>query len=109
MDRLLTSIAGHRRRYVLYYVVQNEITTIDRLAEHVASASNDVPKRRLTEEQFEETRAGLTHSALPQLREAGIVDYDARSGTVRYRQQSQILSRLLRVCADFETPAASFD
>lgn len=102
LNQLLRILSDHRRRSVLYYVRRNEITDIDELTRHVAGESGDVPKTRIDDEQFERTKARLIHSDLPQLREAGIVEYDRRNESIRYRDPSRVLTSLLRICAEFE-------
>lgn len=109
LDRLLTSLSSHRRRAALYYLRENGVTDVDELAKYVASTSNDAPEANLSGEQFERAKATLIHSDLPRLREAGIIEYERRSETVRYRQSSQFVTRILRSCAEFETVSMSTD
>lgn len=104
LNRLLSILSDHQRRSVLYYVRRTEICDIDELARHVASESGTVPERRIDDERFERTKARLLHSDLPQLRDAGIIEYDRRNGSIRYREPSQTLTILLRICAEFESP-----
>lgn len=77
-DRLLSALANQHCRFVLSYFgnTSEEYAAVDDLATALA--------RRDPED---ENRAAkhLHHIALPKLADAGLVDYDARTKTVRYR------------------------
>lgn len=107
VDQFLTSLSSHRRRAVLHRLRENGVADVDELAEHVASTSNDVPKTELGDEQVERAKATLVHSDLPHLRDVGIIEYDRRNETVRYRQSSQFVTRILRTCEELEMVPAS--
>lgn len=109
LDAFLKVLSTRRRRYVLYYLRRNELADIDELARHVTAAIRDVPEDAITNDRIEKTKAGFIHSDFPRLREIGVVEYDHRNGTVRYRQPSRIGTVLLRVCAELEPVPTSSD
>lgn len=80
LDDVLDLLADHHRRYTLYYLVSTdaEVLDYDQVCEYLA---NDCP----TEEDVQEQRVLLHHKTLPRLAEAGVVDFDSRSETIRYR------------------------
>lgn len=79
-------LSDRRRRYLLYRLVstadgvaeRSELVDAVRAFEMADGDTADVP----TEEAC---GADLHHRQLPRLDEAGVIDYDARQGTVRYR------------------------
>lgn len=85
LSRLLKAVADQRRRTVLYTLEESDadVTSLDDFADEIAlqdSQFNDPEKVRLV----------LHHKDLPKLAELGLLDYDSRSGTVRYRSDPTI-------------------
>lgn len=76
-DDLLSVVADDRRRRVLRELSSKPdgVASVEELAESPASqdATGDVEE------------IALHHAVIPALDEAGLVEYDARSRTVRYR------------------------
>lgn len=107
LDVVLDVLSTHRRRYALYYLRRTELTDIDELARHVTAAISDRPEDEITDDRIEKTKVGLIHSDFPRLREVGVIEYDHRNGTVRYRQPSRLVPILLRVCSELE-PAPTY-
>lgn len=98
LDDRIELLASSRCRCVLYYfaAMDEETATIDDLCDHVLdhdpSASDD-----------QSVTTGLYHNTLPKLEESGVVDYDGRSKTVRYRgvgDSKRILSAIKDVEAE---------
>lgn len=78
LDATLDLLKNHRRRYVLYYLRDQEGTVmLEELADQVATWESD--DGLLDEERV---RADLHHSQLPRLDDAGVVTYDPDSGYV---------------------------
>lgn len=80
IDEILSLLADRHRRRGLC-VLRNgggRAMTLDTLASEIASA-DDVTADRATVE------TSLYHVHLPKLADAGVVEFDARSGDVRYR------------------------
>lgn len=74
-DRLFDLLSEHRRRVVLRHVAEQPIVTVEELAAIVSEEEGTPAERAAT---------SLRHSDLPALTDAGIVEYDPRSATVRY-------------------------
>ncbi|GAB3672364.1 hypothetical protein GCM10028856_25440 [Halopiger thermotolerans] len=85
MDEQFSLLSNRRRRRLLYALVAADGAVVERsqlvarLADVEASGAGE------SDETLEERIArDLHHTQLPQLEDAGIVDYDQRQGTVRY-------------------------
>lgn len=89
-DELLTLLADHHRRAVLDHLRESDddVASLQELAAAVGEEDGD-----------EDATLRLHHAALPRLEAAGVVDYDARSDTVRYRGD-QYLETLVAFVAD---------
>ena len=87
LDQLFRLLADKHRRYALYYLdaTASDTVTLDEVADYVAERT-----QTSTEEQewasgtaHERIRTRLHHNHLPRLAKTGLIDYDARSQTVR--------------------------
>ncbi|WP_440763690.1 DUF7344 domain-containing protein [Natronorubrum sp. DTA7] len=108
VDQLLSLLATHRRRHALYYLRELEVATVDELARLVTDEPSPLAESADLDDRIEETKLALRHVDLPKLTARDIVEYDRRSGTVRYRQPSARLTTLLDCCAELEeTPFTS--
>lgn len=87
LDRIFDLLGGRRRRYVLYYLNETDadVVTLDDVTERVVKWERTWNGRddRSRDEHRERTRVALHHNHLPRLADAGLVDYDPRSHTVR--------------------------
>ncbi len=89
LDVVFDVLADKRRRFALYYLHESadETATIEEVAEYVASLEEpscepDVHRTRIV--------TSLQHAHLPKLEEAGVVEYDQRSETIRYWRQPSL-------------------
>lgn len=87
LDVWLEVLADPRCRHVLHCVTRTPdgVATVDELATDFEDPGGLRPSRpdRAAEER---TVVSLHHTVLPKLDEAGVLDYDARTQTVRYRE-----------------------
>ena len=89
LDTVFDLLSNQRRRYVLYHLMNAADDTVDyeALAEQVAvwEAGSDP-----SEEHVDEVATDLYHIHLPKLTESSIVDFDQRSGDVRFWGQPTV-------------------
>lgn len=83
VDELLTVLANQQCRAIVGYFRDSseDVASLDDLASHVRSEESGAADQR----GKQSVTIRLHHATLPRLADAGIVDYDARSRTVRYR------------------------
>lgn len=95
LNRLFEVLTDHRRRYVLYYLdeTDNEVVSLDELTEQLCywerEWDDQMDKPRSKHE--EDIRIDLHHAHLPQMADSGVIEYDARSETVRNRIDDSLL------------------
>lgn len=84
LDALFEALADERRRYVLAYLDAGEedVATVPDLVDHVADEASVDDRERVS--------VALHHAHLPKLADAGLVEFDARDGFVRYRGGSTV-------------------
>ena len=91
-DRLFEVLANERRRRIILYLdrkdgeVASTLELIDYVMVHEAESIDDLASDEVT--------IALYHRHLPRLEEAGLIEYDARSRTVRYRGDGVIGEQL---------------
>ena len=87
IDRLHLALAHEYRRLVLAHFETSPTRTasLTDLTAYVAARRSPSDPR-----PAEQIRTRLHHADLPKLEGAGLVEYDARTATVRYREQAPI-------------------
>lgn len=98
VDDVFDALSDSRRRYVLHHLADQSDDTAGYggLVEYVIAHSPD-----LDGEDGDRVRLTLTHTHLPKLADAGLIDHDTRSGTVRYRPSS-LVEEIRELVADRE-------
>lgn len=90
LDACLRVVADRHRRRIIQYLRHeaNGTATFDDLVDQVHSRGSDsgngLPQNR------EELAIRLQHSHLPKLVDYGVVDFEHRSGAVRYHPNEQV-------------------
>lgn len=92
-------LANPRSRYVAYHLLEAETAHLDELAEHVAAEEYEAsPPEDLTEA----VRADLYHNHLPKLADVDGIEYDERSGAVRWRDPPAHFEELVEFARDLD-------
>ncbi|MFC4986356.1 DUF7344 domain-containing protein [Saliphagus infecundisoli] len=86
-DRLFELLSEHRRRVLLRYVEDRPVVTVGELAAIVSEETGTATS---------EAAISIRHADLPALADAGLIEYDSRSSTVRY-DGDDLVSDLLEV------------
>lgn len=78
LDAVFDALADARRRYVLQYFrnCSDDVATVTDLADYVTKRTGD--------DGFEQISVALYHKDVPKLADAGLVEYDSRTETVRF-------------------------
>lgn len=102
LGEIFDAMSVRRRRYVLYYLQEEEVADIDAVATHVVAQEQDISIDEIPDDVISTIRVDLFHNHLPKLQSAALVEYDQRSKVVRYRLSSGLLDELLGLAAKFE-------
>ncbi|WP_254768503.1 DUF7344 domain-containing protein [Salinilacihabitans rarus] len=89
LDLVFDVLSDQRRRYALYYLYDapDGVATVDEIADHVVAL--EAPPEHAEDHRLH-VLTSLQHVHLPKLEDAGIVEHDARSETVRYWRQPSL-------------------
>ncbi len=100
----VVGLLGHKQRRTVITYFDQETTdraSFDDLVEYIVSS--DSKTGATSSEHHERVRIGLFHNHLPKLSDAGVLEYDQRSETVRYWGDSR-LETLLETAPSDEYP-----
>lgn len=104
LDEILTALADRRRRYALYHLREEEILELEALARRVAAWEADSPPDEVADDEVRRLRVEFHHEHIGVFREAACIEYDDRSGVVRYRDPPEPLPALLDVVSELDHP-----
>ena len=105
LDGVFKALSHQRRRYTLYYLRKCDQTTVTELARQLTAWERTIAVENVADESTEQVVIELTHSHLPQLAEHHLLEYDARSGDIRYGSPPVVLEKLINVVATIEKPS----
>lgn len=93
LDQAFDLLASRRRRHVIakLQTLPDGVASVDDLADHLLVQDPEADRDR--------TLIALQHRTLPRLDDAGVVDFDRRTDTVRYRG-NELAEELLAFVAD---------
>lgn len=104
LDVVFDALSQRRRRYVLYYLQNHEPATVEEVAERVVAWERGVPVADVSSEDYDHVVTDLSHSHLPKLADERIIEYDRRSGAIRYRETSSLFDVFFRMAELLEKP-----
>jgi len=82
-DQFYQVLASSHRRRLLYYLLENEESTLSELTSVLSGWELTPAKPMQTSADRSEIRLYLRHNHLPRLDDADLVEYDGETGTVR--------------------------
>ncbi|WP_266083225.1 DUF7344 domain-containing protein [Haladaptatus caseinilyticus] len=90
-DHFFSALTNRRRRCVIAYLsnTSSNSATMQELVEDIAARENDNKT-----DSFNEIEITLFHHHLPKLADIGLVEFDKRSETIRYRDDPRVESLL---------------
>lgn len=89
LDQVFDVLSNRRRRYALYYLrdVADGVASVDEVADHVVTLEGGSTE---PEDHRRSVLTSLEHTHLPKLEDASVLEYDPRSGTIRYWGQPSL-------------------
>jgi DNA-binding transcriptional ArsR family regulator len=92
LDDQFAILKNRRRRDILKYLREHDgESTLSDLAEFVAAKENDVEISLLSSDERKRVYIGFYQCHLPQMDDAGVVDFEKRSGDVTLRPEAETL------------------
>lgn len=101
---MFAGLSNRRRRYILYYLQETRHTDVDALATQIAAWEQDRTLEHVADDHRDRIKHELTHSHLPKLTDYNLIEYDRRSGVVRFVDPPSVLEDALDMTAILEKP-----
>jgi hypothetical protein len=100
ISSLFRTLAGARRRYLLYFLVEESdgVAELDEVIKYLSSATDGETSGHRNSWGLE---TELYHRHFPQMEKSGIIEFDAHSETIRYRE-NELLEALLAQVVTYE-------
>lgn len=92
----MRAMSARERRYVMYYLLDHERTSVDELGDVLAGWMAATERRVTTGVDRESLLIALYHTHLPKLADAGLVEFDADRGVVARTSLSDPVRDLIR-------------
>lgn len=102
LDAIFGCLHHSRRRFILYYLQDNEKATVDELARQIAAREAAIPPAEVDADQQKRVATSLVHAHLPKLADEVFIEYDQRSNEIRYTEPPALLEEVFRLLARFE-------
>lgn len=91
-----------KRRFILYYLQDHEVATVDDLAAQIAAWETNRPLAEVDASYRERVASDLVHIHLPKLTETQFIEYDSRSNTLVYTDPPALLADILRLLGQLD-------
>ena len=104
LDDILGALADQDRRFALYYLQEEKEGDVVELARQVAAWKSKKSTAGVTDDELQRVLIEFRHNHLEKLQDAGCIEYDERSGAIRYRDPLTLLEVLLRLLKPLEHP-----
>lgn len=97
LDRLFSILANERRRRILLYLhgKDDDVATFMELIDYLMVCEAE----SVDDLEGDEVAMALYHAHFPKLADAGIIEYDTRSRTVRYRE-NLLIEKWLQIATE---------
>ncbi len=105
VDAVFECLRHPRRRFILSYLREHEMATVEELARQVAAWEAGVPPDEVAEPHRERVTTALVHTHLPKLADEVFIEYDRRSNDVRFTDPPEMLRELLGIVSTFDDDA----
>lgn len=102
LDETLQLLAAHHRRWILYVLLRRDVDSISDLVPLIWTLNEAA-----TGEHVEETKLTiqLQQVHLPKLADAGLIEYDHRSGDIALTEKSDEIREQLETIKTWEEPS----
>lgn len=102
LDDTLQVLAAHHRRWILYVLLSRDVSSLTELVPLISSLTEAA-----TNEDVEETKLTiqLQQIHLPKLADAGLIEYDHRSGDLALTGKSDAIREQVETIKTWEKPS----
>lgn len=103
-DEILSALADTHRRYILYYLQEEERASLTSVAQQIAAWKQDRPPAEVQDGVVDDLEIRLYHNHLPRLEDMCLIEYDDRSKQMVFRDPPELVELCLDHCVDRDLP-----
>ncbi|GAB3671983.1 DUF7344 domain-containing protein [Halopiger thermotolerans] len=96
LDAILDILANQRRRYLLEYL-WDQPENVGSFEEATEYTILEIGRKQGRQPNHDDVQVDLQHHHLPKMADAGVIDYDIRSQTIRYHENERLETAYERV------------
>ena len=96
LDTLLDILANERRRFLLEYL-WSQPDSVGSFEEATKQIITKIGRKQGYQPNHDDVQVDLQHHHLPKLADAGVIEYDIRSQTIRYQEHERLETAYERV------------
>lgn len=109
LDTVFSLLSSSRRRYLLWYFLENDVGTVDHLSRQIAAREAGTPAEDVADDERRAVAVSLAHDHLPRLADHGLLEYDPRTGDAASTSTLETLRPVLVHARDREGDTALSD
>lgn len=95
IESIMRVLAHPTRRFLLYYLRDEDVASVGDLATAIGAVQLDVPRTDIPDDHLERVKRELLHNHLPKLQQANFLEYDSRTKTIRFANPPKVLDKFL--------------
>ncbi|WP_135822394.1 DUF7344 domain-containing protein [Halostella litorea] len=96
LDAILDILANHRRRFLLEYL-WDQPENVGSFEEATKYTVLKMGRKQGVQPNHDDVQVDLQHHHLPKMADAGVIEYDIRSQTIRYHENERLETAYERV------------
>ncbi|ELY56263.1 hypothetical protein C491_14987 [Natronococcus amylolyticus DSM 10524] len=104
-DEILSSLSNTQRRRVMLYLQQEGPASKSEIAHQLITWKYDSHSDEISDKAVKRVKMNLHHKHLPELKDAGLVEYDRRSEMVLVRDLPELAELCLDHCESADLPS----
>ena len=104
-DEILSSLSNTQRRRIISHLQEEGPASQSEIAHQLVRWNYDSPPDEVSDKAVERIKINLHHEHLPQLEDAGLIEYDRRSKMLLVRDLPELAEVCLDHCESADLPS----
>ena len=104
-DEILSTLSNTQRRRIISYLQNEGPASKSEISHQLVAWEHDSPPSEVSDNAVKKVKVDLHHKHLPELKDAGLVEYDRRSEMVLVRDLPELAELCLDHCESVDLPS----
>lgn len=102
VDETLEALSSRYRRDILRYLKNHDVVEVAEFARYLTATQKGISPDAVSKRERQLVAVALVHTHLPKLEDGRFIEYDRRSGMVRYTEPHPLLQEIVSIPEQFE-------